>query len=797
MIMNTLIRYSWVGVYLLLVVTCPAWAQSTISSPSLNLFSGGQAFSLPVSEAERTIPLTTNPNITQLVTNDDGLLDRLEVTIAGLQQPNLTTERILFTVLPNLTSSSSAGQYVYRFGPVAAPVENFRLLLASLEYGISAVNDSLVPDILSSPNRTITITVVDDAGLNDTASVSVTLQAANQQPPQFNQTLYTASIPENATPGTLVTSRIFASDPEDLEVNYSIMDGSGGFSINSSTGAVTVNDTSQLDYEMTPPPIHTVTIVATDTDSFDPRSSTSMLTVNLTDVNDNPPAFTLDVYNFSVVENSVGAEVGTVVANDPDTVGSIEFFFEDTTITQFVIGTVTGVIRVTPGQSLDADTATGGQSQYAFVIIASDGVHQATATVNVEVINIEDQRPLIVPITSTRLLNLDAGQSSINLTGAVTPLTVSDDGNVDRGVATLRLLLNQVESSFPSQSASCRNSTGMEYGMCGSTLNPQLNLLSSISPEEAGSNNPVLVSGTDVYDFSGVNGPQSRFLVSGSLHDQVLSLSDDFSTSMWVRFDSGSRGLQYVLSYETNPGGDNRYFSFLFRLSNGRLNLFYNRDLLPPNTSPSTDLGYGSRVGLSFYWDQNIFGTLRDDTWHFIKLDVDFPEISFYIDGHVYYATGGHYHGVTGSRIPISDPVRLDMPARILDKTTSTSPVSLSDVSVRIGGSNRGNFNFVGRLRLVYVTSLMNNSLYTCIASCSETIAPDGYVPGQQNLTTDVNGFSTFYNPVTRTLYFNKASSTPEEYTTFVRSISYSTNDTLPPQEQGEGRRIEIRVSYL
>ena len=789
--MNTLTSYSWLVVCLLLAVTSsPSRAQT---GPTLNLFSGGNTFSLPVSTTQETLHLVTNTNLDQLVVDPDGLLDRLVVTISGIS--SLADERILSPIatLPNLTVSSqvSVGRYEYRFGQAAAPVGSFRQLLAELQYSISTPNASTV---LSNPSRNISLTVVDNTGLNDTAFLLITLQAANQNPPQFNQSEYVVvGIAENAASGTVVTSQISASDPEGLQVVYSIQGGNGAFGIDASTGVVTVSNTSQLDYEAVP--TITVSIIATDTDSFNPLSNTSTLTVNLTDVNDNPPVFSQPVYNFSVVENSVGAAVGSVMASDEDTVGSIVYLIQDTSITNFIIDQQTGAIRVAPGQSLDADVATGGQLQYSFVVQASDQDHSTTATVNVEVINIEDQRPFIVPISSTRLLNLDARQTAINLSSSVTPLTVSDDGNVERGVATLRLLQNNVESSFPSQFASCQGSNGTEYSMCGSNLNPQYNLLTSstLSPETVGSDNPVLVDGTDVYRFNGASGTQSRFLITSTLRNDVLSITDDFSTSMWIKFNSGSRGNQYPISFETDTR--ERHFSFLFRTA--RLNVFYRRDVLVLGAAPGDDNGYGSRVGLSFYWDQSIFGDFRDDKWHFVKLDIDFPKIKFYIDGHVYYATEGHYFNAANSRITLPPGTTVyDMPARILDRPNSISPAPpLSSIDVRVGGSVRGNFNFEGEMRLLYITSLMDNSLYTCIASCGESVVPTGYVPGSQNLTTDVNGFNTFYNPVSRMLYFNKAGSTPDDYTNFLRSVSFSTRDIIPPEEQGEGRRIELRVS--
>ena len=80
-----------------MAVASPASAQS---GPTLNLNPEGRSFFVPVSETQETLRLATNA--TNQLVNDDGLLGRLEVVIAGLE-PALATERILHTMLTNVT----------------------------------------------------------------------------------------------------------------------------------------------------------------------------------------------------------------------------------------------------------------------------------------------------------------------------------------------------------------------------------------------------------------------------------------------------------------------------------------------------------------------------------------------------------------------------------------------------------------------------------------------------------------------------------------------------------------------
>ena len=112
------------------------------------------------------------------------------------------------------------------------------------------------------------------------------------------------TIDENASVGTYVGVTALASDPDVIDtVTYSLDDDFGGaFAIDSSTGEVTVADSTLLDYETNPNP--TVTVRATSTDG---SSSTSVISINLNDVNEAPSDLTLsansDTFEY-IVENS-------------------------------------------------------------------------------------------------------------------------------------------------------------------------------------------------------------------------------------------------------------------------------------------------------------------------------------------------------------------------------------------------------------------------------------------------------------------------------------------------------------
>ena len=104
--------------------------------------------------------------------------------------------------------------------------------------------------------------------------------------------------------------------------------------------------TRSVDYERTQQ--YTITISAADSGSPDPLTCSATITVNILDVNDNPPT-ALDIY-VNVTENSLPqAFVGRVVGNDVDTGlgGSIRYTMIDGNIgNAFTINELDGVVTV-------------------------------------------------------------------------------------------------------------------------------------------------------------------------------------------------------------------------------------------------------------------------------------------------------------------------------------------------------------------------------------------------------------------------------------------------------------------
>ena len=124
------------------------------------------------------------------------------------------------------------------------------------------------------------------------------------------------SVPENTPPGTIIYTTM-SVDHDMNSVTYEITDQvSTIFSINATSGEVSVAPGAVLDYEVTVE--YSITVVATD-DGVPSRSSSSALFISITDENDEPPVFEQAAYHTSIREQtSVGSTILITRATDKD-----------------------------------------------------------------------------------------------------------------------------------------------------------------------------------------------------------------------------------------------------------------------------------------------------------------------------------------------------------------------------------------------------------------------------------------------------------------------------------------------
>ncbi|XP_059190480.1 protocadherin-23 [Centropristis striata] len=283
--------------------------------------------------------------------------------------------------------------------------------------------------------------------LSGTATVLCSVLDDNDNPPEFMQSSFQISLPENLPPGVVHTAQ--ASDPDHGEngtIHYSILgdDYRGRFTINSHSGVVST--TQLLDREEKQN--YTLTIQARDYGPA-PLSSSTQLQLLLLDQNDNIPSFSRKSYHASVSESlPAGVEVLRVSAFDPDEGSNGDLTYslaEDSSQGAFSVDAVTGVIRTT--RALDRET----RAQFTLRAVATDGCSQgplsSAASVTVTVEDVNDN----VPVCEQNPMN--AWVSMRTLPNQIVTTVMATDGDQgDNG--TIQFMLYDEENLFDINSES-------------------------------------------------------------------------------------------------------------------------------------------------------------------------------------------------------------------------------------------------------------------------------------------------------------------------------------------------------
>ncbi|CAG0886653.1 unnamed protein product [Cyprideis torosa] len=167
---------------------------------------------------------------------------------------------------------------------------------------------SLPLDRETQANYTLSVTATDQGSppLHAARTFDLRVTDANDNAPEFEETVYHASVLEVADPGTSVFS-LSATDRDEgvnAQVTYSIVDGQRGsssdwFQIDPKTGLITTK--AHVDCETDSSPRIRVQAV----DGGEPAlSSTTEVVITIRDINDNEPTFDQSFYNVSVKEDA-------------------------------------------------------------------------------------------------------------------------------------------------------------------------------------------------------------------------------------------------------------------------------------------------------------------------------------------------------------------------------------------------------------------------------------------------------------------------------------------------------------
>lgn len=137
----------------------------------------------------------------------------------------------------------------------------------------------------------------------DEVSLTLVISGENKHAPTFAAVSHQVRVPENEPVNTTILT-VSATDGDEGPngmIRYKISAGNekNEFFVHSITGAVTILE--PLDYDLVQE--YKLNITATDL-GFEPKQAVAILTVNVSDINDNPPTFNQSVYEAYLPENS-------------------------------------------------------------------------------------------------------------------------------------------------------------------------------------------------------------------------------------------------------------------------------------------------------------------------------------------------------------------------------------------------------------------------------------------------------------------------------------------------------------
>uniref|UniRef100_A0A3B4YYD2 FAT atypical cadherin 3 n=1 Tax=Seriola lalandi dorsalis TaxID=1841481 RepID=A0A3B4YYD2_SERLL len=226
-----------------------------------------------------------------------------------------------------------------------------------------------------------------------TVDVEVKILDVNDNKPVFETNTYVATVMEGMPVGTRVV-QVRALDPDwgsNGQVCGSQVQLNSVFALDSKTGWITT--VSQMDHEACSS--YSFEVVASDLGELQSLSSTTVVTITVSDVNDNPPRFERELYRGAVKESDpLGEVVAVLKTKDRDGTDQnrqVNFYITGGNPRGvFGLALVQGEWKVYVSGLLDREQ----QDWYLLNITASDGLYVARTAVEVTVMDANDNSPI-------------------------------------------------------------------------------------------------------------------------------------------------------------------------------------------------------------------------------------------------------------------------------------------------------------------------------------------------------------------------------------------------------------------
>ncbi|XP_075056154.1 protocadherin Fat 4 [Mixophyes fleayi] len=321
------------------------------------------SYSLVVQSSDRgSSPRTDTATVSILLSDVNDVVPKFELSPYSVNVPeNLETlPKIVLQVVARDDDQGINSRLTYALAS-GNKDEAFRLS----PNGQLSVVKSLDREVKEQYILLITATDSGSPALTGTGTITVNIDDVNDNKPAFALSQHFISIPEDTPTGTDVLL-VSCSDPDaglNGVVRYSLVGGNSQFTINPSTGQII--SSSLLDREIKDN--YTLLIMATDGGSPTLSSSTSV-TVNILDVNDNPPRFLHHPYVTHIPSPTASDSFVFAVTVTDEDMGSnseLHFSLKGRHAEKFHIDPLRGAIST--AQSLE------GASELTFSVQVKDG----------------------------------------------------------------------------------------------------------------------------------------------------------------------------------------------------------------------------------------------------------------------------------------------------------------------------------------------------------------------------------------------------------------------------------------
>jgi hypothetical protein len=297
--------------------------------------------------------------------------------------------------------------------------------------GVVSVADGSRIDYESAPGNAYSITVQADDGLGGTSSQTFSIAVTDVAPsvPADTDGATGGSVSEGASNGATVGITASSLDVNGGTVTFALSNNAGGrFTIDSSTGVVTVANASLLDFESATS--HQITVRASDpSGAFSEQS----FTIDVTDVAPSAPADGNAAAN-TIAEGAVNgtAVAGLTIGSADVNGGAVTFALSNDAGGRFTIDSSTGMVTVANASLLDFETATSHQitvrasdpsgafSEQSFAIDVTDVAPSAPADSNAAANTIAEGA-----VNGTAVAGLTIGSADVN--GGTVTFALSND----------------------------------------------------------------------------------------------------------------------------------------------------------------------------------------------------------------------------------------------------------------------------------------------------------------------------------------------------------------------------------